>query len=235
MLGANVIAMSGRAVEAAGDVDVLLLDKTGTITLGNRQASAFVPAPGVTHAISPTPRSSPRSPTRRPRGAASSCSRRQRSASASATSSSWARSFVPFSATDPHERRQLRRTRRSARAPPMRSASTSQERGGAYPAEVDARGRGRRAPRQHAARRRRGRPRARRDRAEGHRQGRHQGALRRAAPHGHQDRDDHRRQPAHRGRDRRRGRRRRLPRRGDAGSEARADPRATRPKAAWSR
>ncbi|HIE0014880.1 TPA: potassium-transporting ATPase subunit KdpB [Serratia marcescens] len=47
MLGANVIATSGRAVEAAGDVDVLLLDKTGTITLGNRQASKFLPAPGV--------------------------------------------------------------------------------------------------------------------------------------------------------------------------------------------
>ncbi|MBL8820351.1 MAG: potassium-transporting ATPase subunit KdpB [Planctomyces sp.] len=45
---ANVIAMSGRAVEAAGDVDVLLLDKTGTITLGNRQATKFSPAPGVT-------------------------------------------------------------------------------------------------------------------------------------------------------------------------------------------
>ncbi|VWC47483.1 potassium-transporting ATPase subunit B [Burkholderia lata] len=48
MMQANVIATSGRAVEAAGDVDVLLLDKTGTITLGNRQASAFVPAPFVT-------------------------------------------------------------------------------------------------------------------------------------------------------------------------------------------
>jgi K+-transporting ATPase ATPase B chain len=48
MMQANVIATSGRAVEAAGDVDVLLLDKTGTITLGNRQASAFFPAPGVT-------------------------------------------------------------------------------------------------------------------------------------------------------------------------------------------
>ncbi|RYF66145.1 MAG: K(+)-transporting ATPase subunit B, partial [Comamonadaceae bacterium] len=47
MLQANVIATSGRAVEAAGDVDVLLLDKTGTITHGNRQASAFIPAPGV--------------------------------------------------------------------------------------------------------------------------------------------------------------------------------------------
>jgi len=47
MIQKNVIAMSGRAVEAAGDVDVLLLDKTGTITLGNRQAVAFVPASGV--------------------------------------------------------------------------------------------------------------------------------------------------------------------------------------------
>jgi K+-transporting ATPase ATPase B chain len=44
----NVLAMSGRAVEAAGDVSTLLLDKTGTITLGNRQATAFLPAPGVT-------------------------------------------------------------------------------------------------------------------------------------------------------------------------------------------
>ncbi len=43
----NVLAMSGRAVEAAGDVNTLLLDKTGTITLGNRQASQFIPAPGV--------------------------------------------------------------------------------------------------------------------------------------------------------------------------------------------
>ena len=48
MMQANVIATSGRAVEAAGDVDVLLLDKTGTITLGNRQAAAFMPAPGIT-------------------------------------------------------------------------------------------------------------------------------------------------------------------------------------------
>jgi len=47
MVQANVIATSGRAVEAAGDVDVLLLDKTGTITLGNRQAVAFIPAEGV--------------------------------------------------------------------------------------------------------------------------------------------------------------------------------------------
>ena len=46
----NVLALSGRAVEASGDIDVLLLDKTGTITLGNRQASEFIPMPGVTEA-----------------------------------------------------------------------------------------------------------------------------------------------------------------------------------------
>ncbi len=50
MIRANVIAMSGHAVEAAGDVDVLLLDKTGTITLGNRQASEFIPVKGVSMA-----------------------------------------------------------------------------------------------------------------------------------------------------------------------------------------
>jgi potassium-transporting ATPase ATP-binding subunit len=50
VLQKNVLAMSGRAVEAAGDVDTLLLDKTGTITLGNRHATEFIPAPGVTDA-----------------------------------------------------------------------------------------------------------------------------------------------------------------------------------------
>ena len=50
MVQANVIALSGKAVEAAGDVDVLLLDKTGTITLGNRQATAFIPVEGVQEA-----------------------------------------------------------------------------------------------------------------------------------------------------------------------------------------
>ena len=44
----NVVATSGRAVEAAGDVDTLLLDKTGTITFGNRMATEFIPVPGVT-------------------------------------------------------------------------------------------------------------------------------------------------------------------------------------------
>lgn len=73
MLGANVIATSGRAVEAAGDVDVLLLDKTGTITLGNRQASEFYPLP-----VSPSnnwrmPLSFPRWQMKHQKGAVSSC------------------------------------------------------------------------------------------------------------------------------------------------------------------
>jgi K+-transporting ATPase ATPase B chain len=50
MVQHNVLAMSGRAVEAAGDINTLLLDKTGTITLGNRQASRFFPAPGISEA-----------------------------------------------------------------------------------------------------------------------------------------------------------------------------------------
>ncbi len=61
---ANVVAMSGRAVEAAGDIDVLLLDKTGTITLGNRQAMAFLPACGDATSISCTPSSFPSPPAR---------------------------------------------------------------------------------------------------------------------------------------------------------------------------
>ena len=68
----NVLAMSGRAVEAAGDVNTLLLDKTGTITLGNRQATDFLPVgDDADGRLSPTPRSCPRWPTRRRRAARS--------------------------------------------------------------------------------------------------------------------------------------------------------------------
>ena len=71
----NVLAMSGRAVEAAGDVTTLLLDKTGTITYGNRRATEFVPVGGdATPPSSLVPRSSRRSPTRRPRAPRSSIS-----------------------------------------------------------------------------------------------------------------------------------------------------------------
>ena len=101
MIQKNVIAMSGRAVEAAGDVDVLLLDKTGTITLGNRQATEFYPGDRASRsAISPTPPSSPPSPTRRRRAGASSSSPRRSTGSASARS----RSSGPRSSPSPRRR-----------------------------------------------------------------------------------------------------------------------------------
>ena len=94
----NVLAMSGRAVEAAGDVDTLLLDKTGTITLGNRQATAFGPSRASTSTSSRMLPSSRRSQTRRRRAAPSSCSLRNATASASAIWARSTRNFVPFTA-----------------------------------------------------------------------------------------------------------------------------------------
>ncbi len=134
----------------------------------------------------------------------------------------------PVHGADAHERRRPRRTARSARARPTRSRPTCRPRA--------ARSRPRCARHVEAISKQGGTPLvvaegrdvARRHRAQGHRQGRHQGALRRAPPHGHQDRHDHRRQPADRRRDRGRGGRRRLPRPGHAGDEARRSSASTR-------
>ena len=88
----NVLAMSGRAVEAAGDVDTLLLDKTGTITLGNRQATEFLPLSGVTPAgTGRCGAACRRCPTKHRRAARSSCWRRRSTTSAAATWRRWAR------------------------------------------------------------------------------------------------------------------------------------------------
>jgi K+-transporting ATPase ATPase B chain len=84
LLRKNVLAMSGRAVEAAGDVDTLLLDKTGTITLGNRMATELIPVAGATEeelAERPTPAS----PMRRRKGGRSSCWSRNSTTCAGAT------------------------------------------------------------------------------------------------------------------------------------------------------
>ena len=89
LLRKNVLAMSGRAIEAAGDVDVLLLDKTGTITLGNRMATEFLPLDGVRCRSSQRLRSSPAWPTRRPKDAPSWCWPRSATACARARSSRW--------------------------------------------------------------------------------------------------------------------------------------------------
>ena len=94
MVQRNVLATSGRAVEAAGDVDVLLLDKTGTITLGNRQASEFIAVDGVSPGSSRRPPSSRRLPTRRRKGARSSCWQRSNTVCAHV---SWDRTRRPSS------------------------------------------------------------------------------------------------------------------------------------------
>ena len=132
----NVLAMSGRAVEAAGDVDTLLLDKTGTITLGNRQATEFRPAPGVSDATLADAAQLPRWPTRRPKGGRSSCSRRRSTASAAASSRAHEATFVPFSAHDAHVGRRLRTAAGSARVPPTRSSASFSEHGNTMPAEL---------------------------------------------------------------------------------------------------
>ena len=91
----NVLAMSGRAVEAAGDVDTLLLDKTGTITLGNRQAAEFLPLPGSARRSWRRRPISPRSATRLRKAARSSCWPRTSTAFARMTWPSCGRASCP--------------------------------------------------------------------------------------------------------------------------------------------
>ncbi len=126
---------SGRAVEAAGDCSTLLLDKTGTITLGNRQAAEFLPVPASTSASSPTRRSSRASPTRRPRAARSSSL--AEGALRPARARARRRRARPVHRPDPDERRRLRRPLGSARARPTRSARWVEDEGGAVPRELD--------------------------------------------------------------------------------------------------
>ena len=233
MLLANVIAKSGRAVEAAGDVDVLLLDKTGTITLGNRQASGV--HAGARHQRATTScraRCSRRWPTRRRKVAASSCSPNQqgfhedRQCDAGAT-------FVPFTAQTRMSgvdlgSREIRKgsvdaVRKYVEAIgcqlPVAASSTS-------PTSSRARDRRRWSSSTPIAAARSATVRVLGvDRAEGHRQAGPEGTLRRTASHGHPHGDDHRRQPPDRRGHRGRSGRRRLPRRSHAGDEAQADPR----------
>ena len=124
----NVLAMSGRAVEAAGDVNTLLLDKTGTITIGNRQATEFLPVGGVTAAeLADAAQLSSAWPTTRRRAARSWCWPRTSTACASGSEGELqGAEFVRVHRADPDERRRPgRRPRRSARARPPRSPSGS--------------------------------------------------------------------------------------------------------------
>ena len=114
----NVLAMSGRAVEAAGDCSTLLLDKTGTITLGNRQAAAFVPVPGVTEneLADAAQLSSLADETPEGRSIVVLAKEQLRPARARARR----RRADPVHRPDPHERRRSSRAATSARARPTR-------------------------------------------------------------------------------------------------------------------
>ena len=225
MARANVIAMSGRAVEAAGDVDVLLLDKTGTITLGNRQATAFLPAPGVLADVLADAAQLASLADETPEGRSIVVLAKEHYGLRERDVHALGARFVPFSA-------QTRMSGVDLDGREIRKGAAD-----AVEAWVVAQGGAARPRCEHgvdddraaAARRRSSSPTARACSASSSSRTSSRaasGALRRAAPHGHQDRHDHRRQRAHRGRDRRRGRRRRLPGRGDAGGQARAHPQA---------
>ena len=228
----NVLALSGRAVEAAGDCSTLLLDKTGTITLGNRQAAEFLPLAGVSEAELADAAQLSSLADETPEGrsivvlAKERFGLREREL-AGAT-------LVAVQRGDADERRRPGRPldpQGSRRRDPAlgRRAGRHGDRRAHRPR------RGRRGRRRDATRRRRERPGARGRAPEGRRQGGHARPLRPAASARDPDGDDHRRQPAHRARDRRGGGRRRLPRRGDARAEAGADPRASRRAAISSR
>ena len=129
----NVLAMSGRAVEAAGDVNTLLLDKTGTITLGNRQAAQFIPAPGVTEQeladaaqLSSLADETPEGPFH--------CRAGQRKIRTARPRTGFARSsFCAFHGADAHVRRRPQWIRDPQRRGGCRSANTCSENGGQMP------------------------------------------------------------------------------------------------------
>ena len=211
----NVLAMSGRAVEAAGDVDTLLLDKTGTITLGNRQATEFLPAEGVTEGEMADAAQLASLADETPEGRSIVVLAKEKYRIRGRELTDRSAAFVAFSAEtrmsgvdlngrrDPEGRcRRDCPVRRRQRGPGAGRAA-----GGRGPHRAVGRdaagGRGRAASAWGRA-------------PEGHREGRHAAAFRGAAVDGHPDHHDHGGQPADRGVDRERGRCGRLPRRGDA-------------------
>ena len=217
----NVLAMSGRAVEAAGDVQTLLLDKTGTITLGNRMASAFFPVGGHTEEELADVAQLASLADETPEGrsivvlAKDRFDLRERDLGAD-------HAFVPFTATTRMsgldiDGRQIRKGAAESvkRWVPSRAGSVPDglddiveriSRAGSTPLVVAD---GPDVPRRH--------------RAQGRREAGHPGELRRDAPDGHPHRHDHRRQPPHRGGHRPGGRGRRLPRRGHPRGQDGAD------------
>ena len=215
--------MSGRAVEAAGDCSTLLLDKTGTITLGNRQATEFLPLPGVDERELADAAQLSSLADETPGGSLDRRARR-RSATACASASCTTATLVPFTAQTRMSGVDLDGTRDPQGARRRRSRRCVEAAGRHRPRRARRHRRRDRPRGRHAARRR-----ARTASALGvvHLEGRRQEGISErfdaAARDGHPHGDDHRRQPADRGGDRRRGRRRRLPRRGDARGQDGAD------------
>ena len=227
----NVLAMSGRAVEAAGDVDTLLLDKTGTITLGNRQATTFRPVRGVSEQDLADAAQLASLADETPEGRSIVVLAKEKYAIRGRDMASLKATFVPFTA-------QTRMSGVDLEGASIRKGAVdavltyvngdaSSKNGSEVVRETAVDRRRSRQIGRHAAGGRPRRQAARRHPAEGHRQGRHPRALHRTSPHGHPHRDDNRRQPADGSGHRRRGRRRRLPRPSNAGDEAGADARGT--------
>jgi K+-transporting ATPase ATPase B chain len=132
----NVLAMSGRAVEAAGDVDTLLLDKTGTITLGNRRASEFIPAPGVTETDLANAAQLASLADETPEGRSIVVLAKEKYGLRGRELSSVAATFIPFSATTRMSGVNLdgREIRKGA---PIAIAEYASKSGGVVPAEVE--------------------------------------------------------------------------------------------------
>ena len=219
----NVIATSGRAVEAAGDVDTLLLDKTGTITFGNRMATEFLPVAGVRRRGSRRGRARLEPRRRNAGGPLDRGAGQGRLRTARARPRPGRDQGRSLLRADPHFRRRRRRPL-DPQGRDQFDPALSEDVDGQGAGRVPPGGRAGRDVGRHAARGRRRRHAARRHPSQGHREARHQGALRRAARHGHPHGDGDGRQSGHRRGDRLGSRRRRLPRRGDAGGQARLYP-----------
>ena len=194
----NVLAMSGRAVEAAGDVDTLLLDKTGTITLGNRQADGDHPAPGVdakdAARVAYLSSLADETPEGRSIVAARAASRGRAEdgeAPAGAT-------FVPFSAYTRMSGLDLADGPTIRKGAPDAVRAWVREQGGDAGDELARRGRAHRARGGTPLLLARNTADPRRHPPQGHPQAEHARALRSPARDGHSHRHDHRRQPAHR-------------------------------------
>ena len=211
----NVLAMSGRAVEAAGDVDTLLLDKTGTITLGNRQATEFIPLAGVSEQGLADAAQLASLADETPEGRSIVVLAKEKYGIRGRDMAQLNAHFIPFSAQTrisgiDCEGISIRKgavdavlayvetarlpTRAERQCRPRCGTESRHARSQRYC-------RAHRAYRRYAACRRQGRKAARRHSPEGHCQGRHPRALCGAAQDGHPHRDDHRRQPDDRGGD----------------------------------